>query len=416
MNQILDYNPNNKTGGSSGSDKIVRVFAIILIVFAICLLGSGAYGLYKRSQEGKETVASSTQAEIKVEQKDSNAIITVNHDKAIEKIIYSWNESSEKTIPGSGENKMEETITLPAGENVLHVKVVDVDGVESAYEGTFHSEAGVDILNPVIEISVTQDKKVKIVATDETKLDFITYRWNDETEQKVEATDDDKKIEIELEILKGTNDLTVVAVDSNNNTTTENKSFTGITKPEIKITVSGDKSSVNISVNHDNGIKELKLNINGQDYNVDIGNDNPTSLGFDVQLADEKNEITVTAISVDSTETVAKEEVNRAVEDNQRDADESNNEQSENNNHDETEIVINLSSDGQHGHVIVNDENGIKEIKLNLNEVDYNVDIGNDNPKNLEFDVPLVEGNNKVIVTVITINGTEKTETQELSY
>ena len=101
MNQILDYNPNNKTGGSSGSDKIVRVFAIILIVFAICLLGSGAYGLYKRSQEGKEASVNSTQAEIKGEQKDSNAIITVNHDKAIEKIIYSWNESSEKYYTAS---------------------------------------------------------------------------------------------------------------------------------------------------------------------------------------------------------------------------------------------------------------------------------------------------------------------------
>ena len=37
MNQILDYNPNKSSGGgTSGSDKIVRGFAVILAIFAIC--------------------------------------------------------------------------------------------------------------------------------------------------------------------------------------------------------------------------------------------------------------------------------------------------------------------------------------------------------------------------------------------
>ena len=39
----------------------------------------------------------------------------------------------------------------------------------------------------------------------------------------------------------------VSAVDSNNNTTTETKSYTGVTKPEITITVSADKKSADIS-------------------------------------------------------------------------------------------------------------------------------------------------------------------------
>ena len=46
MNQILDFDPNKKSGGSSsGSDKVVRVFAILLVIFAIGLLSSGAYGI-----------------------------------------------------------------------------------------------------------------------------------------------------------------------------------------------------------------------------------------------------------------------------------------------------------------------------------------------------------------------------------
>lgn len=53
MNQILDYNPNKNSGSgkSSSSDKIVRIFAVILVIFALCLVGSGIYGMYKNQKK-----------------------------------------------------------------------------------------------------------------------------------------------------------------------------------------------------------------------------------------------------------------------------------------------------------------------------------------------------------------------------
>lgn len=311
MNQILDYNPNKKSGKSSGSDKIVRVFAIILIVFALCLVGSGAYGIYKRNQESKTTDTEETKATIEVVEQDSQATIKVIHDKAIEKIVYSWNNSSERTIKGTGKSTMEETISLPAGENTLNIKVIDINGVETTFEKIITSENGVDILNPVIELSITDDKKLKITAKDETSLDFITYRWNTEAEEKVEASEDDsKKIEIEIEILKGTNDLTIVAVDSSNNTTTETKSFTGVTKPEITVTLSAEGDSLDILAKHENGIKEVKFNFNDVDYTVDIGTETPKEIQFVQQLEVGYNRIILTVISVDGTETVFDGECN----------------------------------------------------------------------------------------------------------
>jgi len=305
MNQILDYNPNKKSGKTSGSDKIVRVFAIILIIFALCLVGSGAYGIYKRNQESKTTTKEATKAVIEVEEQDSQAIIKVTHDKAIEKMIYSWNNSKETTEKGTGKNTMEKTISLPAGKNTLSIKVVDIDKVETTFEIVITSEKGVDILNPVIELSITDDKKLRITATDETSLDFITYRWNTEEEEKVEVTEDSpKKIEIEIEILKGTNDLTIVAVDSSNNTTTETKSFTGVTKPEVVVTLSAEGDSLDIFAKHENGIKEVKFNFNNVDYNVDIGNETPKEIQFVQALAVGYNRIILTVISVDGTETV----------------------------------------------------------------------------------------------------------------
>lgn len=302
MNQILDYDTNNGSGNSNNTDNIVRVFAILLIIFALALIGVVVYRLNANKNDETEIVEQKTEANIEVEINDAQATIKVAHDKNIDKIIYSWNTSSERTIKGTGKY-MEESIDVPAGENVLHIKVIDEVGAETTYEEDVTSEEGVDIINPVIDLSVTDEKKLKIVATDETSLDFITYRWNEEDEQQIYANEDSKEVTTEIEILKGENDLTVVAVDKNNNITTETKTFTGLTKPEIKAILSDDGKSVEIVATHENGIESVQYNFNDVDYNVDIGTDNPKQIQFPQELQVGNNKITLIVKSVDGTET-----------------------------------------------------------------------------------------------------------------
>ncbi len=302
MNQILDYMPNHKSNKSGGSDKVVRVFAIILILFALGLISVVGYGMLANKNNVNQEVKQKTQANITVEVKDAQVTISVTHDKNIQKLIYSWNTSSEKTIKGSGKY-LEETINAPAGDNTLHIKVVDEIGNETTYDEEVFSEQGEDIINPVIELKVTEDKKLKITAKDETGLDFMTYRWNEEEEQTVYAEEGSKEVSTEIEILKGENDLTVVAVDGSSNTTTETKSFTGLTKPEIVVTLSADGSSIDIAATHENGIESVAFNFNNVDYNVDIGNDKPTSIQFSQKLEVGYNRIIITVKSVDGTET-----------------------------------------------------------------------------------------------------------------
>ena len=308
MNQILDTTPGGyggyTSGGSGGgSDKVVRVFAILLILFALTLIGVVGYGMYTNQKEVNNVAENATSAQISVEVNDTKAVIKVSHDKNIKKLIYSWNNSSERTKKYN-EKYVEETIDTPAGDNTLHIKVIDENNFETTYDEEISSEKGVDIINPVIDLSVTEEKKLKIVATDETALDYITYRWNDDEEETVYASEnDDKEIEVEIEILKGENDLTVVAVDGSSNTTTERTSFTGLTKPEIVVTLSEDGSSIDVKATHENGIESVKLNFNGQDFDVDIGNDNPTEIQFAQNLEVGENRIIVTVKSIDGTET-----------------------------------------------------------------------------------------------------------------
>lgn len=408
MNQILDYSPNKGERKSSGSDKIVHFFAIIMIVFALGLIGVAGFNMYKNAQEKNKAVVTKEEAKIEVVQEETQAIIKVTHTKAIEKIIYSWNSGKETTIKGTGEANVEETIPLPAGQNTLHIKVIDIENGETTYEGEFTSESGADILNPVIKLDVTTEKKLRITATDETSLDFITYRWNDSEEVKVDANpEDNKKIEVDIEILKGVNDLTISAVDSNNNTTTETKSFTGLTKPEVTIIVSADKLTAQVTVKHDNGIKEIKLSLNDVEYPVPVEG-NPKEFAFNINLAQGQNKIVVTSTSVDSTETVATEEVDNTVTEEIP---------SQEPTSTEPEIVIEKTEDGQSVYYKATHQSGIKEVRLNLNDMDLDLSslgaLGAERTT-VEFMVPLFDGNNKITFTVVPVDGTEKQEVKEI--
>lgn len=314
MNQILDYDPGKKSGGSSsGSDKVVRVFAVLLVIFALGLLISGGIGIYKNKQTKKSSSNTPTYATVTAEQtEDGKITVSVSHDKAIEEMFYSWNTSAERSVKGDGSKTLKEELDAPAGTNTLHIKVVDVNGVETSFEKEFTTEQGSDIINPVISITVVDGegedklKKLKITATDETSLDFITYRWNDEEETKVEAEESNQKeLVIELDILRGTNDITVVAVDSSKNTTTETKSFTALTKPEVVVTLSPDGSQLEVQTTHEKGIAKIYYTLNGREFLKEFtSEETATALNFAQPLDVGYNRFILTVTSVDETETV----------------------------------------------------------------------------------------------------------------
>ncbi len=313
MNQILNTEsvnnrnnysePKNKikgTGLATSTDKIIRIFAICMIIFAVALISTGVYSFKKNQDYNQEAQAEEIPtANIMAEEAEGKVQIVVSHEKNINQLIYSWNGQKENKVQGDG-NKLEKIIDLPAGNNNLLITVIDEDGVESTFSKTFESESGVDIINPEISLEV-KDAKVIITANDETGLDFITYRWNDDEEKKITPNEDSKEIKEELEIKRGTNDLTVIAVDSNNNTTTKTQSFKGLTNPEIIIEVSADRSSLDITCKHEVGIKKVVYTLNGQEY-AGEWDDSPTEVQFTQPLDVGYNRIILTATSVEDTE------------------------------------------------------------------------------------------------------------------
>ena len=409
MNQILDYNPNGQKSRKPGSsNKIIKVFAVCLIVFAIAIIGIGIATKSKNNSVSTQTASgNTTKAKITVTEKESSILFRAVSEYGLESIIYSWNETSEQEVKCSGEKEKEIEIQLPAGENSFYAKVIDNEQNETIYENVYTAENGKDILKPTIELTVTNDKKLKIVVTDETSLDFITYRWNEEDEHKIDVNPETPKtITTTLEIPHGKNDITVVAVDSSNNTNTEQKVYNGLTKPEIKFVLNEeDKSKVTVVVTHEEGIKGISGTMNNSEFRIDESNITGNSVNFELTLSQGLNVIQVSASSTDGTEATAEKEfsynsgnVSTAPDPVQP----------------ETKPTvkveeITLDDNSKALRVTMSYKNKIASCQLNFNGQDYDVTIDQDQTNPLTFSLPLQNGANTIKLKVI---GTDNTVTE----
>ncbi len=286
MNQILDYTPNgggktpNKGKGPSNinSDKVVRILAIFLIIFAICIIGIAIYSRVSHNKKAKPEVPEVSQTDAKIttqiDEEGGYISIKVSHDKVIKSITYSWNGSKAMEVqidPNKSEWNFE--LKLPSNENSLLISVEDEEGHISTYNEKISSDLGEDIIAPTINIekgTVDGKEMVIITAKDNEKIAFVTYRWNDEDEVKVEWDEnqpDEKTIVINLEPPEGRNDLMVVAYDASEeqNSASAPQVVDGTNQPIIEYKKDENEDIVNVVVKDEYGLKELVVTINGQE-------------------------------------------------------------------------------------------------------------------------------------------------------
>ena len=328
MNQILDYgaenNDNNggkskKNKGYSGnnyggnnygkgktptSDKVVKVFAFLMIVLAIALIASGAMSILKNRKDEKEsksksTVAPKVTAEIlaDLDQITGEVKITVNSPVVISKMIYSWDQDHDTVVSGNKQTSLEENVIAQQGEHVLHVKVIDEENNETVKEFPINSVTGMDTTKPDIVLTVTEDKKLLVTVTDDTSIDYVTYNWNDQ--EVVTMTPEEeglKKYEFELDIPKGKNSIVIIAVDGSEsaNATTTSKVLEGVTKPDITMyLLNEDGNEVQVTCTHEVGIQKIYYTLNGEQFQWEApeGQEAPKELTFLIKNEDPENEV-----------------------------------------------------------------------------------------------------------------------------
>ena len=263
MNQIL-FTQDKRNSNSQDTKKIVLFFAVSLIIFGFILFGQGVYGIVKKdsTQVNKDDETTT----ISLQQNNSGeVIINVNSQTIISELIYYWNSEASQTISGNGNTTMQQIITMPAGQNTLTVKTIDVNGKQKTETQIFK----LDVDKPNISLSVIGNK-IKIAVDSKADLAYVTYKWNNEQEKKMDMTtfEDKTKYEVEVEIPKGKNTLLVTATDIYENKSEKSQEVKGIAKPVFAKPVINEPYITFTVTSEDDDIKTIEIFYNGKNYKI----------------------------------------------------------------------------------------------------------------------------------------------------
>lgn len=299
MNQILAVENKKKqktkkirTGRPIEIKGIVMFFAVIIMVFGLTLAGQGAYALYKDFDDKKpENIPTVT-----IDRINDKAIVQVTNSIEISKIVYSWNNGEESAIP-IGDTSAREEITLLGYDSVLNLTIEDINGKRVKYQKQYLL-TGVDITKPTIEIGTKDgNSKMKIIAKDETEIEYMEYQWEGEEAVVIKANQQGQtEITTEIPLTVGTKKIKITAKDANGNIEEiEKEIVTSTSKPEVL--AMQNKEKFYIKATDKDGVKNILINLNGEIYEAKDINKKSVKVG-PVILREGNNTILVEVTNV----------------------------------------------------------------------------------------------------------------------
>lgn len=266
MNQILmveeKKKKNKKNRLSSGPieiKNIVMFFAIVLIIFGVFFIGQGSYAIYRESKgKNKENMPI-----INLSRVNDTILVQVSSVNIITNFKYSWQNSEETVIPVDG-TYVEETITLPNENSMIYFVIEDETGRAIKYQKQIIVE-GIDMTKPMIDIIDQTKGSIKISATDDVKMAYITYQVNDEDEIRIDRSEaEDKTINYVLKLERGENKVVVTAVDTSGNIEILEKPIIVSEIPDIRL--SQNANILTITIKDTDGVRDVEINLNGTVY------------------------------------------------------------------------------------------------------------------------------------------------------
>lgn len=295
MNQILmiDNKKKKSTKHHAEVKSIVRFFAIVIIIFALCIIGHSSYALY-RDARGNDT---SDLANVTMTRVNDTLIVNVSSARVIENFIYSWG-NSEQTSVSEGLQEFQEEITLPNENSVLNIILEDESGRATTYTKEIILD-GVDITKPTINIS-KQSTSIRIEARDENVIGYITYRIDDGEEIRVDKNNEgDNVIQYALtDIGRGEHTIYVTAVDEAGNFAEDEQAIiVSSDTPQITdLHIDYETGKLIIGVSDVDGIADIEVNLNGAVYRMtDI---NQTEATFSLDLVPGTNTFSIKITNV----------------------------------------------------------------------------------------------------------------------
>lgn len=315
MNQILISEDKNKQNKQRSTDlidmrKIIIVFSILIIIFALIIVGAKVYVMIRENNEQKRAPLNIPIIEItEVDQKCR--ILVKYEDVGLDKVIYSWNDGDEivRNLNNS-KTPYDRQIEIPEGaKNTIYVKAIGSDGSESELTKDFERPG--EVINPegpTIEWGqIAGTNTIRINIASEKGIDNFTYQWEGNEVVTVEGNGKNK-IEKIIDIKRGTNEITITATDTEGNVQTKQKNIIGVKLPEIFVEIK-EGNLLYMTVKHDIGIEKIIFKVGNQEliYDENFPGYNADQKEFTIFLPLEtgKTIVEITAYSVEGENSVA---------------------------------------------------------------------------------------------------------------
>ena len=314
MNQILmlenkKKNKNKKNKGSSGPieiKNIIRFFAIVIIIYALFIIGHSSYALY-RDSKGNNT---ENLPIVSMSRVNDTLIVDVQSVNVINRFRYTWQNSEETAITEEA-TSFQEQIILPSENNVLTIILEDETGRAITYTKEIILD-GIDIVKPTININ-GEGENVVIVATDDQDLDYITYQIDDGEEIRIDNQNiEERSMQYNVTNMeRGEHTIYVTATDKTGNTAEYQRTIIVSAKPEItELTIDQNTDKLIIGVSDLDGVQSVEINLNGGVYTInDI---NKTEARYSIDLQDGTNTLRITVTNINGLSTVGATEFDYA--------------------------------------------------------------------------------------------------------
>ena len=295
MNQIL-YTGEKKQ--KLEINKIVIIFAIIIVIFAIALIGQGIYFITKRGNNiittGIKTEKAENPPEVTTNIEDKGIAISIKHEIALKNVYYSWKNGTENEIKNvSGKTEIKETVIVPNEDTVLNIRIVDKNNDEYKVEREFKLADMPDTTKPNIALTSTVGYVI-ITVTDGKEISYMEYKWEGEEAVRIKANEDQKKkMEYKVPVSETTKVLTILAVDASGNTASQEKTIVPTAKPVIDL--KKNKGEIIITVTDNEEVTKVVYEINGTSYTKENTGENKKVFEIRDLLVKGTNIIKVTA-------------------------------------------------------------------------------------------------------------------------
>lgn len=298
MNQILTF----RTAEDSKKQikKVIRFFCVFIILFGLVLVAEGVNNYLKKKSVKIDVIP----PEIMVERANEKTILKVESKTGMREIRYYWNimnEGISGNVTKQGVNGSKNaTVEVPTlnGTNELIVEVLDNQGSLIKYEPIIITydvnnmnqevdwETAVknDKTKPIVKLE-GMDGKIRISATDNLKMSYVSYSWNDGEETIISGlSEDEKSIAESIDVMEGNNKLKVKAYDRAGNEEVIEKEIKGVKGPAIKVLK--EDNQIVINVEDETNITKIVYNFNGEEKTVDNINSKTYELRLDLVEGD----------------------------------------------------------------------------------------------------------------------------------